>query len=180
LNGTDRLTSGSFLLFFGKVADMFGRRGILLTSLFLFSVFALATGFSKNAITLDVLNGIMGLTSASTIPSAQGMLGSIYDKPSKRKNYAFACFTSGNHLGFVFSSIFSGIVTQFFGWPATFWLLAIIYLVVAIVACFTVPIDDSEKLPLTRESLKQFDIIGALLTIGGIGLFTAGIRYVHN
>jgi MFS family permease len=155
---------------------MFGRRGILLTSLFVFAVLALGTGFSRDALTMDVLNGVMGLTSASTIPSAQGILGSIYDKPSKRKNYAFACFTSGNHLGFVFSSIFSGIATQFFGWPASFWLLAIIYLIVAIVACFTVPVDDSEKLPLSVESLKKFDIIGAALTIGGIGLFAAGIR----
>ena len=173
---TDSLTSGSFLLFFGKFADIFGRRFILLTSLLLFAIFALATGFSRDALTLDVLNGVMGLTSASTIPSAQGILGSIYDKPSKRKNYAFACFTSGNHLGFVFSSIFSGIATQFFGWRASFWLLAIIYLVVAIIACFTVPVDDSERLPLSVDLLKQFDVIGAALTIGGIGLFAAGIR----
>lgn len=155
---------------------MFGRRGILLSSLFVFVIFATATGFSRDALTLDVLNGVMGLASASTIPSAQGILGSIYDRPSKRKNYAFACFTSGNHLGFVFSSIFSGIATQFFGWRASFWLLAIIYLVVAIIACFTVPVDDSEKLPLSMKSLKQFDMIGAVLTIGGIGLFAAGIR----
>ncbi|KAK3935976.1 aminotriazole resistance [Diplogelasinospora grovesii] len=175
MTASSALSSGSFLLFFGKVADMFGRRGILLTSLFLFAVFALATGFARDALTLDVLNGVMGLTSASTIPSAQGILGSIYDKPSKRKNYAFACFTSGNHLGFVFSSIFSGIATQFFGWPASFWLLSIIYLIVAIIACFTVPVDDSEKLPLTKESLKQFDIVGAMLIVSGIGLSTAGI-----
>lgn len=170
------MTCGSFLLFFGKLADVFGRRGIWLTSLFLFTIFALATGFSRDALTLDVLNGVMGLTSASTIPSAQGILGSIYDRPSKRKNYAFACFTAGNHLGFVFSAIFSGIATQFFGWSASFWLLAIIYLLVGIIACFTVPADDSDKLPLSIESLKEFDIVGAALTVGGIGLFSAGIR----
>jgi MFS family permease len=173
---TDSLTSGSFLLFFGKVADMFGRRGIMLTSIFLFAVFALATGFSPNAITLIILNAVMGLMSASLIPSAQGILGSIYEKPSKRKNYAFACFSAGNHLGFVFGSIFSGIATQFFRWRASFWLISIIYLIVAIIACFTVPVDDSEKLPLSVQSLQQFDILGAAMTIGGIGLFTAGIR----
>ncbi|OAQ61202.1 aminotriazole resistance protein [Pochonia chlamydosporia 170] len=175
MTSASALTTGSFLLFFGKVADMFGRRGILLANIFLFAVTSLATGFSRNAIVLDILNGIMGLVSAATIPAAQGMLGSIYDKPSKRKNYAFACFSSGNHLGFVFSSIFSGIATQFFGWAASFWLLAITYLLVGIVACFTVPIDEGEKLPLTLEVLKQFDIVGAALTIGGIGLFIAGI-----
>ena len=176
LLSTNSLTSGSLLLFFGKVADLFGRRGILLTSLFLFTTFALATGFSRDAITLDVLNGVMGLMSASTIPAAQGILGSIYDKPSKRKNYAFACFAAGNHLGYVFSCIFSGIAAQIFSWRSSFWLLAIIYLVVAIIACFTVPVDDSEKLPMSVEVLKQFDIVGAALTIGGFGLFAAGIR----
>ncbi|GAO15900.1 hypothetical protein UVI_02051210 [Ustilaginoidea virens] len=175
MTAASSLTAGSFLLFFGKLADMFGRRGILLSSIFLFAILSLATGFSPNALTLDILNGLMGLTCASTIPAAQGMLGSIYDKPSKRKNYAFACFSSGNHLGFVFSSIFSGLATQFFGWAASFWLLAIIYLVVGIVACFTVPVDDSDKLPLTLEVLKQFDVVGALLTIGGLGLLIAAI-----
>lgn len=115
MTNTDSLTSGSFLLFFRKAAVVFGRRGILLTSLLLFAVVALVTGFSRDALTLNVLNGIMGLTSVSTISPAQGLLGCIYDKPSKRKNYAFACFISGNNLGFVFSSISSGIVTQFFG-----------------------------------------------------------------
>src|SRR6266568_807422 len=85
----DSLTSGSFLLFFGKVADLFGRRAIFIVSLFLFAIFALATGFSRGAITLDVLNGVMGLVSASVVPATQGILGNIYKKPSKRKNYAF-------------------------------------------------------------------------------------------
>ncbi|KAK7981355.1 hypothetical protein PG988_003593 [Apiospora saccharicola] len=172
------LTSGSFLLFFGKVADMFGRRSILLTSLFVFALFALATGFARDAITLIILNAIMGLTSASIIPSAQGMLGNIYEKPCKRKNYAFACFSSGNHLGFAVSAVFSGVASQVAGWSASFWLLAIIYAAVAVIACFTVPPDDSEKLPFNLESLKQFDFVGVTLAICGIGLLTAGIRQV--
>jgi len=155
---------------------LFGRRTIFIVSLFLFAIFALATGFSRDAITLDVMNGVMGLVSASVVPATQGILGSIYKKPSKRKNYAFACFSAGNPLGFVFGTIFSGIATQLFGWRASFWLLAIIYLVVTIIACFMVPVDDSEKLPLSVQSLKQFDVVGAALTIGGIGLFSTGLR----
>ncbi|QSZ30035.1 hypothetical protein DSL72_004553 [Monilinia vaccinii-corymbosi] len=169
------LTSGSFMLFFGKIADMFGRRSIMLIGLFLTSFLSLAAGFSKNALTLNILNGVIGLVAAFMIPSAQGILGSVYEQPSKRKNYAFACYSSGNHLGFTFSAILSGIVTQAFGWSASFWLIAIIYLVVAVVSCFTVPIDTSDKLPLGMKSLKEFDFVGALLTIVGIGLFSAGI-----
>lgn len=54
------------------------------------------------------------------------------------------------------------------------------YLAVAIIAFFTVPVNNSNKLPLTRELLKQFDLISALLTIAGIKLFTAGISIASN
>ena len=63
--------------------------------MFLFAVFALAAGFSKTPITLDVLSGIMGLMSAAAVPPASGILGVAYEKPSRRKNYAFACFSAG-------------------------------------------------------------------------------------
>ncbi|KAK8029250.1 hypothetical protein PG991_006306 [Apiospora marii] len=169
------LTSGSFLLFFGKVADLFGRRAILLVSLFLFALLALATGFARDPLALIVLNAVMGLASASVIPSAQGILGSLYERPGRRKNYAFACFSSGNHLGFAVSAVFSGAASRVAGWAASFWLLAIIYAAVAVVACFTVPPDDSEKLPFNVESLRQFDFVGVTLAICGIGLLTAGI-----
>ncbi|KAF2843677.1 MFS general substrate transporter [Patellaria atrata CBS 101060] len=145
------LTSGSFILFFGKVADMFGRRIIFISNIFLFAVFALATGFSRDGITLDVLNGVMGFVCAAT-------------KPSRRKNYAFTCFSAGNPLGFMFSYIFSGIATQLFGWWAAFWLLAIIYLVVTIVACFYGPRG------------RHRETISDALTVGGIGSFSTGLR----
>jgi MFS family permease len=175
-----RLTSGSFLLLFGRSADMFGRRIQLLSSLFVFTVSALGTGFSDTPITLILLNAIMGLASASAIPSAQGVLGSIYDRPSKRKNYAFACFSAGNHLGFVFSSIFSGIAAHILGWRASFWLLAIIYLVVFVGACFVCPADDSSPPPMTLDLMKQFDFVAVVLATTGIGLLATGIRYERS
>ena len=156
---------------------MFGRRILLLSSLFVFTVYAIGTGFSDNPITLILLNAIMGLASASAIPSAQGVLGSIYDRPSKRKNYAFACFSAGNHLGFVFSSIFSGIAAHLLGWRASFWLLAIVYIVVFVGACFVCPADDCSTPPVTLERLKQFDPIAVVLATTGISLLAVGIRY---
>lgn len=78
-------------------------------------------------------------------------------------------------MGYVFGTVFSGIAAQIFNWRASFWLLAIIYLVTAIAACFTVPADTKPKLPLSRETLKRFDLVGACLTISGIGMFTCAL-----
>ncbi|KAI9709127.1 MAG: hypothetical protein M1820_003573 [Bogoriella megaspora] len=175
MTSSSTLAGGSFLLFFGRLADLFGTKTLFLGSLFFFAVFSLAAGFSRDPITLDVLNGVMGLMTASSVPPAQGMLGVLYEKPSKRKNYAFACFSAGNPLGFVFGTIFSGIATSIFNWRASFFLLAIIYLVFTIIAIFTVPKDAAEKQPFNLEAIHKFDVLGTLLTIGGIGMFSAAL-----
>lgn len=169
------LASGAFLLFFGKVADLFGRKTMFIGSLALFAVIALASGFAQSPIVLDVLAGLLGLFSASAIPPAIGLLGIIYEKPSKRKNAAFACFSAGNPLGFVFGTIFSGIATQIFNWRAAYFLIAIVFIIFSIIGCFTIPRDPSVKQPFNLETLKRFDILGTILTIAGIGMFSAAL-----
>ncbi|KAK5256894.1 hypothetical protein LTR16_002159 [Cryomyces antarcticus] len=180
ISSSSALASGAFLLFFGRIADLFGRRSLFIGSLGLFAVFSLAAGFSRTPIALDVLNGVMGLMSASAVPPAVGMLGVIYEKPSKRKNAAFACFSAGNPLGFIFGTIFSGVATQLFNWRASFWLLAIIYLVFTILAFFTMPVDDTDKQKFDWEAVKRFDILGTVLTVAGIGMFSAALSIGDN
>lgn len=169
------LTSGAFLLCFGRLADLFGRKSLFVGSLFLFSVVGLAAGFANDPITLDVLTSVMGFFSASAVPPAVGILGVAYEKGSKRKNAAFACFSAGNPLGFVFGTIFGGVATKLYGWRASFWLIALIFLAFTIIGIFTIPRDWTPKEPLNWESLKKFDIIGTLLTIAGIGMFSAAL-----
>lgn len=101
ITASSSLAAGSFLLFFGRLADLFGRKWLFVGALLLFAIFALAAGFSDDPITLDVMNGFLGLTSAAAVPPAIGALGATYATPSKRKNYVFACFSAGNPLGFV-------------------------------------------------------------------------------
>lgn len=193
LFSSSSLSSGAFLLFFGMVADLFGalhynmngpdpfltsftgRKLMFVTSMFLFVVFCLAAGFSQNGITIDILNGVLGLFSASAVPPAVGLLGVIYNKPGRRKNAAFASFAAGNPLGFVCGTIFGGIAANLFGWRAPFWLIAIIFSFFTVVAIFCVPSDTSDKQPLSWDTLKRFDVVGTLLTICGIGMFSAAL-----
>ncbi|KAG9769387.1 major facilitator superfamily transporter, partial [Aureobasidium melanogenum] len=104
MSSANTLAGGAFLLLFGRLADCFGRKSLFVGSLFIFAVFSLAAGFCKTPIAIDVLNGLMGLMTAASVPPAQGLLGTIYEKPSRRKNAAFACFSAGNPLGFVFGT----------------------------------------------------------------------------
>jgi MFS family permease len=175
LSAASSLAGGSFLLFFARVADLFGRRTLFIGSMFLFSVLALGAGFCNKPIQLDVLCGLIGLMSAGAVPPAQGMLGRIYHTSSRRKNAAFACFGAGNPLGFVLGMISSGIASQIFSWRASFWFLSLVYFLFTILAVFTIPTMDEETQPLEWQTIKNFDVLGVLLTIAGTGLFSGAL-----
>lgn len=82
---------------------------------------------------------------------------------------------AGNPLGFIFGAVIAGIATQFASWRTTYWVLAVIYAIVTGISFFCVPGDDTQKVPLTLSALKTFDFVGTLLTVAGVGLFSAAL-----
>ena len=175
LTASASLASGSFLLFFGRVTDLFGQKSMIIASFLCFSVLSLGSGFVNDPIALDVLNALLGLTTAASVPPAQASLSMVYGQPSRRKNAAFACFSAGNPVGFAFGMIFGAIATQIFSWRAAYWLLAIMYVVLAVLAVFCMPKDTTPKRKMNRETLERFDPLGVVLTIGGIAMFSAAL-----
>ena len=162
-------------MFFAKIADTFGRRPLLIFSMAAFSISSIITGFATNPLYLDVFCGLLGLWSAASVPPAIGILGAAYAVPSKRKNWAFACFSAGNPVGFVMGSIFSGIAANLFNWRASFYLLAIIYALFFLAAIWTVPDMQEGTEGLSWQTLKRFDVFGILLSMAGLALFCASL-----
>ncbi|KAJ5214867.1 hypothetical protein N7468_010546 [Penicillium chermesinum] len=160
INAGSSLSSGAFLLTFGKVADTFGRKILFIIGMGGFSLALLIAGFATNAIYMDVFSGIIGLFAAAVVPPAVGALGAVYEKQSKRKNRAFACFSAGNPLGFVGGMIISGIASHEYNWRASFWALAVIYALFTVLTVWTVPADGFAKTPMTYEAFQRFDILG--------------------
>lgn len=80
-------------------------------------------------------------------------------------------------MGFVFGTILSGLFTEIFSWRAGFFLLAIVYFVVSVLAVFTVPKDTTPKQSFNSETIKKLDLPGTAMTIFGIGMFCAALRY---
>ncbi|EFW17306.1 hypothetical protein D8B26_000044 [Coccidioides posadasii str. Silveira] len=169
------LSSGAFLLSFGKLADLFGRKAMFVTSMLAFTVAVLAAGFAPNALFLDIFSGLVGLCSAAVVPPAVGALGAAYDKPSKRKNIAFSCFSAGNPLGFVGGAIISGVASRLYNWRASYWALAAVYAIFSVMTIWTVPPDAHPREKLSWEALKKFDLVGSMLIVTGLALFSSSL-----
>jgi MFS family permease len=173
-----RLAAGSLLLFFGRVADLFGRRVVLLFGMTCYSACLLIAGFATNPVFLDIFCGLIGLCSAATVPAAVGTLGAAYSRPSRRKNIAFACFSAGNPLGFGAGALLSGLVNKSMTWRASFWILAVGYGLVSAFSWHTVPLQDNQpRFPYQFRTLARLDWFGALAIITGLALLLSGITY---
>jgi MFS family permease len=183
IGASTSLTAGAFQLGLGQLADLLGRKTLFLCGMASFSAFALLVGFAQNPLWMDVVCGLMGISSAMVVPPAVGILGAAYNVPSKRKNLAFSAFSAGNPLGFVFGSILCGIATHLSSWRAAFWLLAVLWAIFTALAVWTVPdveAYDQSLPPLERLKtfFNTFDSVGTVLTIFGTGMFAAALTWV--
>jgi MFS family permease len=181
ISAAQSLAAGCFLLFFGRVADLFGRRQMFLWSMASSSASLLIIGFAKDAYYMDIFCGLSGVCSAAAVPPAIGTLGAVYSKPSRRKNRAFACFSAGNPLGFVLGAFVAGVVMLISTWRAVFWVLCIIYVIFTFIAWWTIPKDDGQvKGKFDMETLAKFDFLGAFLAVVGIAMFTGALTLANT
>lgn len=160
------------------MADLFGRRAVLLVGMTCYSASILIAGFATSPISLDVFCGLVGLSSAASAPAALGALGAAYSQPSRRKNKAFACFSSGNPLGFGVSALLSGSVHRYLSWRASFWTLAAIYTLVTAFSWWAVPLEDSScRSNFEWATLTRLDCLDTINIIAGLALLLSGITY---
>lgn len=119
------LSSGCLLLFFGRLADLYGRKKAFLLGMLTQVIFAVGCGFAPNGITLDVLRAFQGLGAAAAIPSALGILAHSFP-PSRARTIAFTTFAAGAPIGGAFGFVVGGVVTQFSDdhWRSTFFVAA--------------------------------------------------------
>ncbi|KEF61443.1 uncharacterized protein A1O9_03009 [Exophiala aquamarina CBS 119918] len=176
LSAAQTLSAGTFLLFFGRVADLFGRRILFLVSIGFFSICLLVAGFATNAVYMDVFCGLAGLSSAASVPPAIGKLGAVYEKPSRRKNRAFACFSAGNPVGFVLGAFIAGVTMEVSTWRTAFWAMSVMYAFFFVAAWWTTPPDTEQQLGgFNVATFVKFDVLGALLAVVGVAMFTAAL-----
>ena len=160
------------MLFFGKTADLFGRKVQLLGGMAFLSLVSLVISFSPNPMAVNVLCGFLGLGTAVIAPPSIGILMSVYPE-GRRRNKAMGALGSGNPLGFILGSVSSGVATKYFSWRASFIIISIFFFVMTIVSIWTVPM--VRRAGNTRTLIKQFDYLGTALTITGMAFVSSAL-----
>lgn len=166
------LAIASFLLIFGRLADMYGGYPIYVAGMVWLTLWSLIAGFSTNQLMLNFCRALQGFGPAAFLPSGVMILGSIY-RPGPRKNLVFSIYGACAPMGFFIGIFFAGLTAEYARWGWYFWVGTIFSAVTAITAYLTIPSDISEK--RTTASNIKMDWPGAILIVSGLVLFTFAI-----
>jgi EmrB/QacA subfamily drug resistance transporter len=155
------LTYGGFLLLGGRMADLLGRRRVLVTGLLVFAGSSLVGGLAHTESLLVGARFAQGLGAAMLSPAALSSLTSTF-RATRDRNTALGVWAAVSGIGGAAGVLFGGLLTEGPGWR---WVLFVNvpFSVVALVGAFLLL-----KGERTVARLRNFDALGALLVTGGM------------
>jgi len=112
------LSSAIFLLPFGRLADIIGRKKIFSTGIFLFTISTFLIIFSHSVASLIVLRIIQGLSSAMIFGTSLAIITSVFQPGERGK--AMGINITAVYLGLSLGPVIGGLLTQYFGWRSIF------------------------------------------------------------
>ncbi len=145
---------------YGKLADLFGRKPVLLFGLGLFSVGSVLSGLSNSMPQLIAMRTIQGLGAGAVGPIVLTMLGDMFTL--KERAQVQALFSSVWGLSSIGGPLFGGFLTDRLGWRFVF-LLCVPFAVAAILLLVYYVSE-----PKVQRSVAPIDWAGALLLTGGL------------
>lgn len=162
---------GGFLLLGGRCADLVGRRRMLYVGLALYAIGSLLGGVAQDPAILLVARAIQGLGGAVLAPAVLSLVTTTFREGAER-NRALGIWGAAGSSGMVLGSLLGGVLTEWLGWRAVFFVnLPIIALVLAL-AARSIPRDTNN-----RVTLRSFDLPGAVVvTAASTSLVLALVR----
>ena len=112
------LTAAMFLVPFGKISDIYGRRKIFIYGMWVFTVSSLCLGLAPSTGSLLAFRAIQGIGSSMVFGTGVAMLTSVY--PPGERGHALGINIAAVYLGLSCGPFVGGILTQHLGWRSVF------------------------------------------------------------
>lgn len=147
------LTSAVATPIVSRLADMFGKRRMMLISMTMIVVGSLVAAIGGNFVALLIGRGLQGFA-ISMIPVGISIMRD--ELPKEKVASATALMSATLGIGSALGLPLSGLIFEHLGWPAIFWLSAIVGVLLIIAVAAVVP----ESSVRTRG---KFDFLGAVM-----------------
>jgi EmrB/QacA subfamily drug resistance transporter len=155
------LTYGGFMLLGGRLADLLGRRRILLGGIVMIGISSLLGGFAQSSGLLVGARLAQGLGAAMTLPAALSILTTSFPD-GKDRHTALGVWGGVAGLASAVGVLLGGVLTQAFGWR---WVMFVNPIACALVFPSVLRLIRADG---ARKKLRNFDALGAVLATGGM------------
>ncbi len=115
------LSAAMFLLPFGRLGDIAGRKKIFLTGIVLYTISTLLIIFSHSIISLIVLRVFQGFSSAMIFGTSLALITSVF-QPGERGR-AMGINLTATYFGLSAGPVIGGLLTHYLGWRSIFAIL---------------------------------------------------------
>lgn len=112
------LSAAMFLVPFGRVADIYGRRRIFLYGITTFTLFSVVAGCSTSVTMLLSARILQGIGGAMIFGTGVAILTSVF--PPKERGKALGINVASVYTGLSLGPFLGGILTQHLGWRSVF------------------------------------------------------------
>ncbi|WP_214408959.1 MFS transporter [Sphaerisporangium fuscum] len=159
---------GSVLLLGGRLADLLGRKKLLIGWLLVFTVASSVGGLTHGSVLLVAARLFKGISAGFTAPVAMAVLLDAF-REEKARNRALGAFLAITTVGYSAGLVLGGLLTGL-TWRLVLFLPAVVAAVVAGLAHVAVPRDHRSR----ERRRGRIDVLGAVLVT------SASIMLVHG
>ena len=166
------LASAAFLLPFGRLADIVGRRKVFIAGVALFSIFSFLCGMSGSVHLLITFRLLQGVASAMIFGTAMAILSSVY--PPHRRGKVLGLSVASTYTGLSLGPVLGGWMNHAVGWRSIFFLIAVL--------SFLIPIYTNARLKgeWAGAEGEKFDLAGSFLYVLGLVAFLYGMSSIAS
>ncbi|KAK7960830.1 aminotriazole resistance [Apiospora saccharicola] len=171
------LTVGTFIMFSGRLGDVYGYKPLFLIGMAWFSVWNVVCGLAiySNHVLLIFARVLQGIGPAICLTNGLAILGASYG-PGKRKALAFAAFGATAPGGSILGAVFAGLFARHW-WPWAYFCFAVVLALSVVLSYYVIPSRPS-LMGRPRETwprglwpiVHELDVAGAATGITGLVL----------
>lgn len=170
--GAPPLVASIAMPFWGRLADQYGRKKMVMRALFGASVVLLLMGFAETALALIALRALQGLTSGIIASSMALVAG---ETPRERIGLALGTLQVGLFSGAAIGPLIGGVLAERFGYQIPFLFTAAMLVLAGLLV--TLGVRESYKPPAGTG--LDFNILNMMRAWRGI-LRTRGVKTVYS
>lgn len=154
------LAAAMFLVPFGRLADIYGRKRIFNYGVIVFTIFSFLSGIAPTGATLIASRTMQGMGAAMIFGTSVALLTLAY--PPAERGRVLGINVAGTYTGLSLGPFIGGFLTQHLGWRSIFFLNAILGLLIIVLVMWRL------KSKSVEAPGEKFDIPGSLLYMASL------------